>query len=190
MMDRKQEIIETARSVVSLYGIKKVTIDDVARKAHISKATIYRFFHNKGDILDELVTTEAEGLLEAVRMAADAEASSRAKLKAHLLVRMKRISELLEFYRVSEETWGDFWPYLIKLKEWFVDAETEIIKGILKCGIDRGEVHIGRLDVCAHITCATLHTIELPWALQAHGIDARQYADTIVEMLYDGIRER
>ena len=189
-MDKKREIIETARTLVSQHGIRKATIDDVSQKAHISKATIYKYFRNKGELLDELVAVEAQGLLDAVRAAAAAESSSRGKFKAHLLTRTERIRELLEFYRVSEETWGDFWPYLVKLKEWFVDEETEIIKGILQCGIDQGELQITRLDICAHITCATLHSIELPWALEAHGIDASQYAQTIVEMLYDGLRKR
>jgi AcrR family transcriptional regulator len=189
-MDKEREIVDTARSLVSRHGLKKVTIDDIARKAHVSKATVYKYFRNKTEIFDEVVATEARELLSAVLSAAEAEGTSRGEFKAHLLARMERIRQLLQFYRVSEESWGEFWPYLVRLKDWFLDEETAIIRGILQRGIDREELHIERLDLCAHITCATLHTIELPWALEAHGISVSEYADTMIGMLYDGIRKR
>lgn len=189
-MDKEREIVESARSLVSQFGLKKVTIDDIARKAHISKATVYKHFKNKTEIFDEVVSTEARELLSAVQLAAETEANSLGKLKAHLLTRMEKIRQLLQFYRVSEENWSEFWPHLVGLKDWFLDEEAAIIKGIMQNGIDRGELQIERLDLCAHITCATLHTIELPWALEAHGISVSEYGDTMLGMLYDGIRKR
>jgi len=189
-LDKEREIIEAARSLVSQFGLKKVTIDDIARKARISKATIYKYFKNKTEIFDEVVSYEARELLTAVQAAAATETTAVGKFKAHLLTRMERIRQLLTFYRVSEETWGDFWPHLVRLKEWFLDEETAIIRRIMQEGIDHGELKIERLDLCAHITCATLHTIELPWALEAHGINASDYADMMIGMLYHGIRRR
>jgi TetR/AcrR family transcriptional regulator len=189
-MDKRPEVIEAARTLFSQFGLKKVTTDDIARDAHISKATIYKYFRNKTEIFDEVVSIEAHELLTAIQTAVDAQPAVVDKFKAHLLTRMQKIKHLANLYRVTQESWGDFWPHLSRMKVWFLEEEKAIIRQIMQHGIDNGELQIERLDLCAHITCATLHTIEFPWALEAHGINSSDYADMMIGMLYHGIRRR
>ncbi len=54
-MDQKSQIIEGAVQMFMKYGIKAVTMDDVARELSISKKTIYQFVKNKSELVDAAV---------------------------------------------------------------------------------------------------------------------------------------
>ena len=42
------------------YGIKSVTMDDIARELGMSKKTLYQFFENKNDLLAQIMVCETE----------------------------------------------------------------------------------------------------------------------------------
>ncbi len=56
----KEKIIEGANQLFMRYGVRSVTMDDIASHLAISKKTIYQFFKNK----DELVTTVSTAHME------------------------------------------------------------------------------------------------------------------------------
>jgi TetR/AcrR family transcriptional regulator, cholesterol catabolism regulator len=56
MDDKKIEIIEKATLVFLKYGIKSITMDDMARELVMSKKTIYQYFKDKNDLVKEIIT--------------------------------------------------------------------------------------------------------------------------------------
>ena len=69
-MPLKDHITTTATNLFSRNGIKRVSMDDVARKANVSKRTLYEFFNDKESLLIEVLNKlldpfcEFFGLLE------------------------------------------------------------------------------------------------------------------------------
>jgi len=57
-MEVKDKILETSLHLFYKYGIKAITMDDIAKEMGISKKTIYRFFKEKDDIVNQLSETE------------------------------------------------------------------------------------------------------------------------------------
>ena len=57
-MEVKDKILETSLNLFYKYGIKAITMDDIAKEMGISKKTIYRFFKEKDDIVNQLSETE------------------------------------------------------------------------------------------------------------------------------------
>jgi len=55
---------------VARQGIRKTTLDDVAREAGCSRATLYRYFPSKQAVLDAAVLAERARVVDAVRGAA------------------------------------------------------------------------------------------------------------------------
>ena len=51
----KNNIKEKAKELFFYYGLKGVSMDDIARKAGVSKRTIYEFFEDKNELVDEIV---------------------------------------------------------------------------------------------------------------------------------------
>ena len=57
-MEIKERIIAKAREQFFRYGIKSVTMDDIARELGISKKTIYQHFEDKDAIVHQLMMAE------------------------------------------------------------------------------------------------------------------------------------
>lgn len=54
-MDVKTTILQKAEGHFMKYGIRSVTMDDLARDMGISKKTLYQFFDNKDDLVRQVV---------------------------------------------------------------------------------------------------------------------------------------
>ena len=50
-MDTEKNILEGAKNLFMQFGLKSITMDDIARKVGVSKKTIYQFFNDKNCIV-------------------------------------------------------------------------------------------------------------------------------------------
>ena len=55
---KKDQIIEAARLLFHKYGFKKVSMDEIARGAGVTKKTIYTYFSSKEDLLNYFIQEE------------------------------------------------------------------------------------------------------------------------------------
>lgn len=53
-MEAKEKILNSAQELFIQYGIRSVTMDDVARDASMSKKTLYQYFDNKDSLVTEV----------------------------------------------------------------------------------------------------------------------------------------
>ena len=59
-MDKKQIIIDSARELFSRYGFKKVSMEEIAKKASVTKRTIYHYFKDKEALFSYFVKEELD----------------------------------------------------------------------------------------------------------------------------------
>ncbi|MBD3304821.1 TetR family transcriptional regulator [candidate division KSB3 bacterium] len=52
---KRQQLLETARDLFFQHGIKRVTVEEICRMAHVSKMTFYKYFTNKEDIAEHVL---------------------------------------------------------------------------------------------------------------------------------------
>jgi AcrR family transcriptional regulator len=55
-------VVEGALRAIARFGLTKLTVDDVAREAGISRATLYRYFPGRGAVLAAVVESETARL--------------------------------------------------------------------------------------------------------------------------------
>lgn len=75
------------------HGLSKTTIDDIAREAGCSRATLYRYFDTKVDLVSRVVRAEAERLTAACRAAAADATTLDDAVFAVLLVAGRELAE-------------------------------------------------------------------------------------------------
>jgi AcrR family transcriptional regulator len=68
--DLEGRAIAAVLACVARQGIRKTTLDDVAREAGCSRATLYRYFPGKQAVLDAAVRAERDRVVDTVRAAA------------------------------------------------------------------------------------------------------------------------
>lgn len=64
-------ILDAAFRAVATHGLARLTMDDVARLAGLSRQTVYRYFPSKDALIVALVEREEEAFIDGVRAAND-----------------------------------------------------------------------------------------------------------------------
>ena len=65
-MNKKEEILKIASKEFAKYGYKGVSLENIAKKAGISKAAIYYHFKNKAELFEAVLTPKLEKLINEV----------------------------------------------------------------------------------------------------------------------------
>ena len=189
-MDKKIDILSAARVLFAQFGLKKVTTDDIAKKARVSKATIYNYYNNKYDIFDEIVEIELDRVIGAINEAVERKTKTADKLRVHLNTKIKEAGVLANFYKITRETWPEFQPHLAATQDRFMRAEKKTIQRILEVGIQNNELDIENVAFTTHVIAISLRTVEYPWALEGTTISMTTLSDTMLQIIISGIRRR
>ncbi len=142
MDDKRQRILEAARKRFRYYGVRKTTMQEVARDAGVAVGTLYLYFKDKDDLLaagtEEYVTRhrqQAEAILASEASAAD-------KLRRYVLDRF-RASQATRAGGIGPA--AELWREVLRvrperrLEEGRMMAETFV--RILRLGMETAELH-------------------------------------------------
>ena len=55
---KEEQILKAAKKLISKYGFKKVSMDEIATEAQVTKKTVYSYFSSKEDLLKRLIKDE------------------------------------------------------------------------------------------------------------------------------------
>lgn len=80
-----QRLLDAALEAATIHGISKLSMGEVARRADLSRQTLYRHYPSKDTLVAAVVTAETGKLIEQVVAAALAETEPQASLEAGLL---------------------------------------------------------------------------------------------------------
>lgn len=76
MDETKTKLIQTAEALFMRYGLKSVSMDDIARSMGVSKKTLYQLIENKEALITEVMIANREKdmqmIMEAVNASSDA----------------------------------------------------------------------------------------------------------------------
>lgn len=65
-MNTKEKIITSARNLFETYGYKKVSMEEVAVNAGVTKKTLYAYFKNKDDLFEHFINEEVSNMKKIV----------------------------------------------------------------------------------------------------------------------------
>jgi TetR/AcrR family transcriptional regulator, cholesterol catabolism regulator len=99
-MSSKDLIWETALELFMKYGIKSVSMDDLAKTLGMSKKTIYTFISNKEDLVNKVLSKhikkDEEAILEIINASDDA-LDAMVSITKHVLLFLRKIKPSLIF---------------------------------------------------------------------------------------------
>ena len=59
---KEEQIIEVARELFHKFGFKKVSMDEIAKEAGVTKKTIYHYFNSKEALLEYFIQEEIQNM--------------------------------------------------------------------------------------------------------------------------------
>lgn len=131
--DLKNHILQKTEVLFLKYGIKSVTMDDIARELGISKKTLYQFFENKTDLLRQLAENHVQRDIET---AAQFQAQSKNALEEILGFAKHAMNEISKFS--SPTAIYDFQKYYPEIWQIFEKFQNEHIFQNVKNNLNRG----------------------------------------------------
>ncbi len=85
-------ILDAARACVLDVGLRRTTLADVARRAGVSRMTVYRQYGDLSAIVSALLTSELLGLIEAAREEAASRLTARERLVGAAVLVVERLA--------------------------------------------------------------------------------------------------
>jgi AcrR family transcriptional regulator len=65
--DARERLLNAAEVCFERFGLRRTTIDDVAREAKVSRSTVYRYFDGRGDLIAAAYMRESDAVNEKVK---------------------------------------------------------------------------------------------------------------------------
>jgi AcrR family transcriptional regulator len=189
---RRQEIIWTARKLISAKGMESLTMQAIAAEVGLTEGAIYRHFASKQEILLLLVEEIEETLLETLRKVQAEEGAPLERLerilKAHfsLVERRGGISFIViaEILRSQDKK-------LRRRVSAFLDAYLHVIKDVLQQGVESGEVRKDvDLDAAATIFLGLIQSSVTLWHLGYHAFPSLERRTLLWSLYSEGIVAR
>lgn len=159
--------LDAARDCIIQVGWKRTTLTDIARKAGVSRMTIYRRWADMRALLGDLLVREWSDLAMVSGLAGDTGTTSRERLARGIAGMVAQLRENELFLRIIEVDPELLLPYLFERlgrnQRWVLGLTEEFIRG----GQADGSVRSGDPGVLAH----TLLLAAYGFVLSAHTVD-------------------
>jgi len=187
--NKKELILKVSRDLFAKFGLKKTTVEEIARFAHIGKGTIYHYFDSKERIFAEVIEEEREFLRKRVWEAINREDSPQGKLKAFLLTKLKYLVQLSNYYGSLRDKYLERYAVIEKARRESFKEELKIIKTILEEGVRKAIFSAENLPLTALAIVSSLRGLEYSLALE-EGIWTEDNLEALLRVLLRGLERR
>lgn len=169
----KEDIIKTAQKLFQAFGLKKTTMEDIAKSLGRGKSTLYYYYDSKEQIFAEVLQKELKEVFEKTKIAVSAANSAEEKLKTFAVTRITVLGDMLNLYRL---VCGDLMeqPSCTKtLFNEYAQQETSLIASILEFGIQQGEfasIMPQEMEILTLVIVGSIRGIERELLTENHAV--------------------
>src|SRR5687768_17081037 len=139
---RLDAYLDAARDCILDVGWRRATLTEVAKRAGVSRMTIYRAWSDMGSLLGDLMTREWVGIAAATRVAA-ADTTTPAGIAAAALSTIRALRDNELFVRIVELDPDLLLLYLISRRGRSQEALVEIMAAEIESGQASGAIREG-----------------------------------------------
>ncbi len=188
----RDAILDATDQLLSRFGYKKMTIDDLAREVGIGKGSIYLHFSSKEEIVLSHIDRIVDRVKDDLEKIASGDSSPEEKLREMVLSRVLIRFDSVQHYTESlDELLSSLRAKVIERRRQYFAEEAKIIAKVIKEGQDSGVFGKGSaLEVAASIITATNSLLPSSLATQELGerSHVRKKAIGLTELLLNGLK--
>ena len=170
----RDAILDATDRLLTKYGYKKMTIDDLAKEAGIGKGSVYLHFSSKEEVALSHIDRIVDRLKIKLRSIAQKDTSVEARLHEMLLERVLFRFDSAQLYsRSLDEMLSVLRPGLLKRRKRYFEEEAHIFAEMITLGQDSSVFAVGdAFDIARTLLSATNSL--LPYSLISVEFDDRQ----------------
>jgi AcrR family transcriptional regulator len=177
--DAADQILDAARATVLDFGVRRTTVSEVARRAGLSRMTVYRRYPDGAELMRALMTREFGGLLVRARgETSSAGATGRERLVEAALLTVELLMTHPLMLRLLELDPELLLPYLTERIGRFQELAREAVAGLVRDGQADGSIRDGDPGTLA----AACELAVRGLVISARSLSARQRERALGEM--------
>jgi AcrR family transcriptional regulator len=150
----EEALLDATQACVLAVGVRRTTMTDVARRAGVSRMTLYRRYADVTSLLQALMTREFTEIIGEVEAEAAELATARERLVATAVAGVDRLTRHPLFLRIVDVDPELLLPYLTTRRGAFQRAAVGVFEARLADGVREG-------SIAARNPAAAARTIEL-----------------------------
>lgn len=135
-----EELLDAARACVLAVGVRRTTVTDVARRAGVSRMTLYRRFPDVTSLIQALMTREFSAIIGEVDSAVGRLPTGRERLVEGAVRGADRLTRNPLFLRIVDVDPELLLPYVTTRLGSFQKAVVASLEGQLREGIADGSI--------------------------------------------------
>jgi AcrR family transcriptional regulator len=183
--ERREQLLQVARTVFARRGFHTVTMDDVAREAGVTKPILYDHFPSKRDLYRDLLEADLAALKEKIRQALESSRGNRERIRASFQAYFDFVDEEGAGFRLlMQEAAGaerEFRDLIARFREGVLAEVTELILRESQGRLDRREAEEVALGLIGMAEMVAQHD---PGRSKD---ERRRTVDTLVRLAWRGI---
>lgn len=178
-------ILQTTVELYREIGYRKTTVADIARRAAMSPANIYRFFRSKQEIEEVVVGELLAEVFHAAANAAHGSGSARYRLEAVLRtiyqLHERRVADDKRLNELIATATNENWPIMLS----YVDRMAGLLTPMIAAGQARGEIRGGS---AATLACCLFTAMDAHLRTrQVSGVRARSTFDEMMDFCVNAL---
>ena len=190
----RDAILDATDSLLSRYGYKKMTIDDLAKEVGIGKGSVYLHFTSKEEIVLSHIDRIVERLKVKLHKIAAETDSPESRLKRMLVCRVLHRFDSVQHYTVSiSDLLAAIRPRLLERRQKYFAEEAQIFAGIVVEGQIGGVFQNGDAMEIADTLMTATNSL-LPLSLSTEELGEREEIEEkitrLADLLLNGVLKR
>jgi AcrR family transcriptional regulator len=190
-VDTREAILDACDSIMARFGFRKMTMDDLAHEAHVSKRTIYHYFPSKEEVGLSSIGRVVEQVHTELKDIATHNIETEQKLKLMLIERvMGRVRKVKDYYHSLDELFEVVRPAYIERRTRYFIIENEILQEVLQQGKQQGKFHFKDAEETARLMMLATNAF-LPYSLSVKHLGdpdlIQQYLTKMIDLLINGL---
>lgn len=190
----REGILDATERLLSRYGYRKMTVEDIAREVGVGKGTIYLHFASKEEIVLSHVDRIVERLKERLWAIARSDATAAIRIRLMLLTRVLFRFDSIQHYTQSlNDLLAVLRPGLLARRAVYFDEEAQIFAQVLNEGRESHEL---RFDDALTTAYGLLHATNslLPYSLSTTELgereEVKEKTTVVADLILQGLQDR
>lgn len=187
----KDDILKEAQKLFQQFGLKKTTMEDIARAMGKGKSTLYYYFCSKEEIFEAVIAREMGEVFDRVNQAVEKAESAEDKLKAFTLTKIKAVQKRANLYKIVSGEMQDGARCMKHVHTAYDAQEIRLVKDILRFGVKNGEFSKAvakELDILPSVLVSSLRGLERDIFIDARYAKLEPRMESIIGILIKGLR--
>lgn len=182
---KEELIVGSARNLFNRFGYKRVSMDEIAKEAGVTKRTVYAYFSSKEELLKYFINEEIQNMRKIVDKIEGEDISFFDKIHKGIYSLLKYRKERNFLKMIIEESDSFKNPVILNNLKQIDQTIQGYIKEKVKFAQENGFIKVNDIDITAFLIYKMYVALILEWGDEK--INDERLADNIIDILKHGL---